>query len=266
MTPDADRAPEVASIHPLPRRLRAARARHLPRPLFGYIAGAAETNLSLDANRQAFDDYRFVPRVLVDVSRRSTATTLFGREYAAPFGIAPIGLTALSAYRGDIVLAEAAAQANVPMVMSGSSLIRLEEVRLRHRRRGSRRTCRATMRHRGFDRPRRASRLPHAGDHGRYAGGGQPRKQRARRLLDAAAPEPQPRVGWPDASALAARHVRAHARASRHAAFREQLRDAGRADPVADVERDFSDRGHLNWQHFARSGASGAVRSSSRAS
>ena len=106
---------------------KAARA-HLPRPLFGYIAGAAETNLSLDSNRQAFADYRFVPRVLVDVSRRSTATTLFCREYAAPFGIAPLGLSALTAYRGDIVLAEAAAQANVLMVMSGSSLIRLEEV------------------------------------------------------------------------------------------------------------------------------------------
>ena len=39
-----------------------------------------------------------------------------------------MGLSALSAYRGDIVLASAAARANVPMIMSGSSLIRLEEV------------------------------------------------------------------------------------------------------------------------------------------
>ena len=69
-----------------------------------------------------------MPRVLVDISRRSMATTLFGRNYDAPFGIAPLGLSALSAYRGDIVLAQAAAGANVPMIMSGSSLIRLEEV------------------------------------------------------------------------------------------------------------------------------------------
>jgi L-lactate dehydrogenase (cytochrome) len=106
----------------------AAAHRHLPRPLFGYIARGIETNLSRESNRESFRDYRFIPSVLVDVSRRSTAATVFGHEYAAPFGIAPMGLSALSAYRGDIVLAQAAAEANVPMIMSGSSLIRLEDV------------------------------------------------------------------------------------------------------------------------------------------
>ena len=105
----------------------AARA-HLPRPLFGYIAGAAEDNLSLRGNREAFDEWRFVPRVMVDISRRSMARELFGTPYAAPFGIAPVGLAALWAYRGDLALAKAAAQAGIPMIMSGSSLIRLEDV------------------------------------------------------------------------------------------------------------------------------------------
>jgi L-lactate dehydrogenase (cytochrome) len=102
--------------------------RHLPRPVFAYVAGGAETDWSLRDNRAAFSDYAFLPRALVDVSRRSQATTLFGRTYAAPFGIAPMGICALYAYRGDLVLARAAAEANVPMMMSGSSLIRLEEV------------------------------------------------------------------------------------------------------------------------------------------
>jgi L-lactate dehydrogenase (cytochrome) len=105
----------------------AARAR-LPRPIFGYVAGAVEDNQSERANRSAFAEHEFVTRVLVDSSRRTTATTLFGDTYAAPFGLAPFGLAALFTYRGDVVLAQAAAQANVPMVMSGSSLIRLEEV------------------------------------------------------------------------------------------------------------------------------------------
>jgi L-lactate dehydrogenase (cytochrome) len=104
-------------------------ARHfLPRPLFGFVSGAAEDNQSLRNNRAAFDRYAFVPRTLVDISRRSQAVTLFGREYAAPFGIAPLGMSALTAWRGDLALAQAAAAANVPMIMSGSSLIRLEEV------------------------------------------------------------------------------------------------------------------------------------------
>jgi L-lactate dehydrogenase (cytochrome) len=121
----------------LPARLRNLRClddfeeaarRHLPRPVFGYMAMAAETRRSFRGNRESFDDYGFVTRVLKDVSRRSTSCTLFGQAYAAPFGISPLGISALSAYRGDLVLARAAARANIPMIMSGSSLIRLEEV------------------------------------------------------------------------------------------------------------------------------------------
>ena len=108
-----------------------AARRHLPRPIFGYIAGAAETDWSLKDNRAVFAEYGFLPRVLVDVSKRSPATTLFGHTYAVPFGISPLGISALYAYRGDIVLAAAAEAANIPMVMSASSLIRLEEIATR---------------------------------------------------------------------------------------------------------------------------------------
>src|SRR6202790_3656052 len=93
-----------------------AARRHLPRPIFGYVAGAVETNWSLDDNRAAFAEYGFLPRMLVDVSGRSQKTTIFDHTYAAPFGIAPIGISALYAYRGDLVLAAAAAKANIPMI------------------------------------------------------------------------------------------------------------------------------------------------------
>ena len=106
----------------------AAARRRLPRPIFGYVAGAVENNAALRDNRAAFEELGFLPRVLVDTSRRTTQATLFGVRYAAPFGIAPMGITALSAYRGDLVLARAAREANIPFVMSGSSLIRLEDV------------------------------------------------------------------------------------------------------------------------------------------
>jgi len=102
--------------------------RRLPRPIFGYVAGAVEDNRSGQENQRSFEEYGFKPRVLVDVSQRSTSVSLFGATYAAPFGIAPMGINALSAYRGDLVLAQAAQQANIPSIMSGSSLIPLEEV------------------------------------------------------------------------------------------------------------------------------------------
>jgi L-lactate dehydrogenase (cytochrome) len=106
-----------------------AARRRLPKFLYGYIAGAVETDAALADNRRAFAEYGFVPRVLNDVSGRNQTTTLFGKNYAAPFGIPPMGSAALCAYRGDVVLTRAAAAMNVPMCLSASSLITLEDVR-----------------------------------------------------------------------------------------------------------------------------------------
>ena len=103
--------------------------RYLPRPMFGYVSGGAETNASLRANRAVFDELAFVPRALVDVTARSQKTVLFGHTYNSPFGFAPMGGTSMAAYQGDIVLARTAAAANIPMIMSGASLSRLEDVR-----------------------------------------------------------------------------------------------------------------------------------------
>lgn len=100
----------------------------LPRPLFGYVSGAAEDGMSVAANRTAFERWKFRPKVLVDVSRRSQETTIFGCTYSSPFGIAPVGISAMSAYRGDIALAQAAKHENIPAIMSGTSLIPMETV------------------------------------------------------------------------------------------------------------------------------------------
>lgn len=103
--------------------------RRLPNMLYRYVSGATETDAALADNRRAFEGYGFVPRVLNDVSGRAQTTNLFGKSYASPFGIPPMGSAALIAYRGDVVLTRAAAAMNVPMILSASSLIRLEDVR-----------------------------------------------------------------------------------------------------------------------------------------
>lgn len=129
--------PTTSAAAPVPRALarmlslddfEAAARKRLPRPIFGYVAGAAEDNQSLHDNRRAFAQYSFAPRVLVDVSRRTQSTEIFGRRYASPFGIAPMGISALSAYRGDVVLARAARDEGIPAILSGTSLIALEDV------------------------------------------------------------------------------------------------------------------------------------------
>jgi L-lactate dehydrogenase (cytochrome) len=52
---------------------------------------------------------------------------LFGRDWTAPFGIAPMGLLGLSAFEGDLACARAARAAGIPFVIASSSLIRLED-------------------------------------------------------------------------------------------------------------------------------------------
>jgi len=130
-------APTTAVRSTLPRRLReirsledfeAAARRHLPAPLFGYIHAAADGLASAGRNRDAFDEHEWLPSYLQDVSARAMDVRLLGHDWSLPFGIAPMGLNAMSAYRGDVVLAQAAANAGVPFVMSGSSLVPMEDV------------------------------------------------------------------------------------------------------------------------------------------
>lgn len=108
--------------------LRAAARRRLPRIAFEYLEGGAEEGLSLRANREAFDAIRLVPRTLVDVSRRSQSVSVFGRRWAAPFGVAPIGAAGLFRRDAESALARAARSANVPFVLSTHSFLSLEEV------------------------------------------------------------------------------------------------------------------------------------------
>ena len=106
-----------------------AARRHLPRPILGYVSGGAEDTVALRSAAAAYQQWSFVPRVLVDVSQRSQTVELFGEPYASPFGIAPMGISALIAYEGDLNLARAAEAASIPMIVSSTALTRLEDVR-----------------------------------------------------------------------------------------------------------------------------------------
>lgn len=108
--------------------LRRLAQRRLPRLLFDYIDGGAGDDTGVRRNRAAFAAYRLRPRYLIDVSARRVDTSLWGRRYAAPVGIAPVGLVGLFRARGELLLAEAARDADVPYVLSGASIATIEEV------------------------------------------------------------------------------------------------------------------------------------------
>jgi (S)-mandelate dehydrogenase len=108
--------------------LRKLAKKRLPRIAYDFIEGGTDDEVGLATNEQAFRRARVVPRYLVDVSVRDQSTTLFGRTYSSPVGIAPTGLAALFRRGADLMLAEAARDANVPFIMSGSSTASIEDL------------------------------------------------------------------------------------------------------------------------------------------
>lgn len=108
--------------------LRRMAQRRLPRIVFDYIDGGVEDESGLQRNRQAFERWRLVPHYLTDISQRSQRASLFGREYAAPFGIAPTGLAGFARPGADLLLARAAADADLPFIMSGAATASIERV------------------------------------------------------------------------------------------------------------------------------------------
>jgi L-lactate dehydrogenase (cytochrome) len=105
-----------------------AARRRLPRPLFGYVRGGVEEERSMTVAASAFDDFVFLPRYFAGVAGVSAEADLLGDTWQAPFAIAPMGICAINGYRADLAMARAAKRAGIPMIISGSSLIPLEEI------------------------------------------------------------------------------------------------------------------------------------------
>ena len=95
--------------------------RRTPKVAFDFIEGGVEGETALARNEAAFQRYGLLPRYLVDVSKVDQSTTLFGRTWSSPFGFAPTGAAGLFRMGADLMLAAAAAKANVPYIMSGAS-------------------------------------------------------------------------------------------------------------------------------------------------
>ncbi len=97
---------------------------------YAYVAGGggAGTENTVVENRRAFDDWRIVPRMLRDVAERNLRIDLFDCEFKVPVLLAPLGVQSIIHEEGELAVARAAADLNVPMVLSSASSYTLEEV------------------------------------------------------------------------------------------------------------------------------------------
>jgi len=105
---------------------RLARKR-LPKIMFDFIEGGVDDEIGLATNMRAFRDTRLVPRYYVDTSKREQRAKIFDRSYASPFGIAPTGMAGAFRRDAELFLAQAAAEADIPYVMSGAANASMEQ-------------------------------------------------------------------------------------------------------------------------------------------
>jgi L-lactate dehydrogenase (cytochrome) len=120
----ARRLAKAASVADLRRLAR----RRLPRGVFDYIDGAAEDELALANNSQAYRRILFRPRVLRDVSSVDPSTTLLGKPIPYPLVLAPTGFGRIADPEGELAVARAAGRAGLPYTLSTLGTRSIEEI------------------------------------------------------------------------------------------------------------------------------------------
>jgi len=95
---------------------------------FGYVAGGAGAELTVRANRQAFERREIVPRMLRDVSARDLATSVLGTSMPAPLMLAPVGVQSIVHPEAELAVGRAAAALGVPVILSTAASHSIEAV------------------------------------------------------------------------------------------------------------------------------------------
>ncbi|MEO7071423.1 MAG: alpha-hydroxy-acid oxidizing protein [Nostocoides sp.] len=94
---------------------------------WAYVAGGAGEGATMRHNREAFDAWRIVPRMLHGVTTRDLSTTVLGTALRAPLLLAPVGAGCLVAPDSDLLIARGAAEAGVPYVFTNQGCNPLED-------------------------------------------------------------------------------------------------------------------------------------------
>ncbi len=106
---------------------RAARIR-MPGPVFHYLDGAADDEVSLKRSCRSFDDYELLPRYLNDVGNIDPSTTILGEPIDLPVLCSPTGMSRLFHHDGELAVARAADRANTIYSLSTVGTYSIEDV------------------------------------------------------------------------------------------------------------------------------------------
>ncbi len=103
--------------------------RHLPSPIFNYIDGAADDEVTYRRNTASFEDCDLVPNVLRGVEAVDLSVTVMGQKLAVPFYCSPTALQRLFHHQGERAVAAAAAKVGTMFGVSSLGTVSLEELR-----------------------------------------------------------------------------------------------------------------------------------------
>lgn len=95
---------------------------------FAYVHGPAGLGSTMRANREAFERWRIVPRMLTRSTVRRLETTVLGTDLPAPVMVAPVGVQSILHPDGELATAQASAELGLPMILSTMSSYSIEEV------------------------------------------------------------------------------------------------------------------------------------------
>jgi len=109
--------------------LEAAALRRLPKFAKDYLTGGIGNGVGVQKNRDALAGVELLPRYFRDVINPDISCRLLGRDYDAPFGVSPVGLSGLIWPRAETHLAKAAKNHNIPYTLSTVSTTTLEDIR-----------------------------------------------------------------------------------------------------------------------------------------
>ena len=126
--PKAERFVEIFRQFPSIGHLRARARTHAPRFAFEYMDGGAGADTGIAHNWAALDAVELVPRYGVTTKLPPIDVELFGRRYAAPFGVAPMGGPSIVWPGADVLLAKAAQRARVPYTLGLVGGATIEEI------------------------------------------------------------------------------------------------------------------------------------------
>jgi len=124
----AGAAGRTPAIPVSPEKLAEAARAVMDADAFEFVAGGAGGDGTIRANRDAFERWRIVPRMLRDVTRRDLGIELFGRRLPAPVLLAPIGVQTIIHAEGELAPARAAAAMGLPFILSTAASRTMEEI------------------------------------------------------------------------------------------------------------------------------------------